>query len=446
MIKGRCLAILLISFIVISEIVNCTQTTLLQVQRPSSNIRPGIAQYTTASTATLPAFAHGAECPPSSGIMGKDVSNSAPDFFRQILSNVGVQYSDFAYNALVHWANQENTAAYWNPLATTWNMGSKSCLFDSSSAGVQNYADEDTGITATANTLRYSYGFYQPIMDMLNLKAFDDQKLKAALRHCIGYSAYEDRLVQYWHDTYPIPAAVAGALNGNKGSTANTGTQQPSSQVTLTLYVHDGSVSGPLIPGAIVTGQFGTDYNTTLTANSNGYVTITGYPGIWYFNSYASGYEFKDWSQSITEDSTKHAFLAKHYSTAPQAQVYTPANNNTSSYKPVSQSYSPANNVVGKWDLNFDWGCDGSHHNSQIIFNNDGTFSQIVFNDDGTFHTQGTGKWILNGNKLHWTYDTGPAVYDWIVQMNTMSGDMNGFGAYPFTRGCWKAIRVDTGN
>ena len=56
-----------------------------------------------------------------SQVMGKDVASDAPEFFTKVLSEVGIPYSDFAYNALVEWAKCEVTAAKWNPLATTWN-------------------------------------------------------------------------------------------------------------------------------------------------------------------------------------------------------------------------------------------------------------------------------------------------------------------------------------
>ena len=79
--------------------------------------------------------------------------------------------------------------------------------------------------------------------------------------------------------------------------------------VTLTLYVHENSASGPFISGATVTGQDGADNSFSQATNSNGYVTITGVPGTWSFTASKSGYAPNSWSQSITVTDTKHAHL-----------------------------------------------------------------------------------------------------------------------------------------
>jgi HEAT repeat protein len=81
--------------------------------------------------------------------------------------------------------------------------------------------------------------------------------------------------------------------------------------VTLTLYVHDGSASGPLIPGAQVTSQDGSGNSFQKTTDSNGYVTITGDPGTWSFSASADGYVTNSWDQEITENDTRDAFLQK---------------------------------------------------------------------------------------------------------------------------------------
>jgi hypothetical protein len=83
------------------------------------------------------------------------------------------------------------------------------------------------------------------------------------------------------------------------------------SQVTLTLYVHDGSASGPIIPGALVTGQDASGNSFQQTTDSSGYVTIEGDPGTWSFSASADGYATGSWDQEITEDDTRDAFLQK---------------------------------------------------------------------------------------------------------------------------------------
>lgn len=87
--------------------------------------------------------------------------------------------------------------------------------------------------------------------------------------------------------------------------------QEKDQDITLTLYIHDGSTSGPIIPGAQVTGWDGLSNSYEQTSSSSGYVTITGFPGIWSFSASADGYETNSWSQEITATDTKDAFLQK---------------------------------------------------------------------------------------------------------------------------------------
>lgn len=81
--------------------------------------------------------------------------------------------------------------------------------------------------------------------------------------------------------------------------------------VTLTLYVHEGSPQGPVIPGARVTGRDAAGKSFDQTTNTAGYVMITGAPGTWSFTASKTGYKTVGWSQSITATSTKHAYLQK---------------------------------------------------------------------------------------------------------------------------------------
>jgi murein DD-endopeptidase MepM/ murein hydrolase activator NlpD len=134
--------------------------------------------------------------------------------------------------------------------------------------------------------------------------------------------------------------------------------QEQDQDITLTLYIHDGSASGPIIPGARVTGWDGLSNNFDQTSSSSGYVTITGYPGTWSFSASADGYETNSWSQEITETDTKDAFLQEE------------------------QQYSQ-NSVIGKWDLQYESECVDtefgflwlSHGHSIFEFHKDGTFS-----------------------------------------------------------------------
>jgi len=88
--------------------------------------------------------------------------------------------------------------------------------------------------------------------------------------------------------------------------------------VTLTLYVHEGSASGPIIVGAQITGQDGAGNSFSQTTNSNGYVTITGVPGTWSFTASKSGYDTNSWSQSIPTTCENHAYLIKYEGQIPE--------------------------------------------------------------------------------------------------------------------------------
>lgn len=79
--------------------------------------------------------------------------------------------------------------------------------------------------------------------------------------------------------------------------------------VTLTLYVHSESTSGPLLSGVRVTGTDGAGRSFDQTTGAGGYVTITGTAGTWSFTASKSGYETARWNQSITATVTRHAFL-----------------------------------------------------------------------------------------------------------------------------------------
>jgi len=136
-------------------------------------------------------------------IPGRDVPTEAPDFFPSVLTQLNIPISDFAVQALNIWTNYENTGAYWNPLATTWDMGEKSWNFNE--AGVKNYVDEETGIQATANTLALHY--YEYIREMLAIQSFKEQDLREAVATWSGLSPgdpYVVNLVNEWRNIYDI--------------------------------------------------------------------------------------------------------------------------------------------------------------------------------------------------------------------------------------------------
>lgn len=80
-------------------------------------------------------------------------------------------------------------------------------------------------------------------------------------------------------------------------------------QITLILYIHNGSSIGPIIPGSLVTGHDGSGNSFQQTVDSSGYVIIIGDPGTWFFTVISEGYVTNTWSQPITETCTRNAFL-----------------------------------------------------------------------------------------------------------------------------------------
>jgi hypothetical protein len=136
-------------------------------------------------------------------IPGRDVPAEAPDFFTSVLSKLNIPISQFAVQALTIWTNYEDTGAYWNPLATTWDMGEKS--WDFNEAGVKNYVDKETGFQATANTLALHY--YESIREMLALQSFNEQGLREAVATWSGLTPadpYVVNLVNEWRNIYDI--------------------------------------------------------------------------------------------------------------------------------------------------------------------------------------------------------------------------------------------------
>jgi hypothetical protein len=122
---------------------------------------------------------------------------------------------------------------------------------------------------------------------------------------------------KYWYGVHVVDNA--GNWNDQKNSNTNgqpssfepVGVEVKSSQeVTLNLYVHDGSADGPVLSGAEVTGQDAAGNSFAKTTDPNGCVVITGVAGGWQFTATKAGYAENSWSQEITATCTKHAFLS----------------------------------------------------------------------------------------------------------------------------------------
>jgi PKD repeat protein len=125
--------------------------------------------------------------------------------------------------------------------------------------------------------------------------------------------------------------------------------------VTLTLYVHEGSSSGPKLSGARVAGDDGAGNHFDKSTNSSGYVAITGQPGSWHFAVSKSGYQSNIWDQSITTTCTKHAHLQPLPNQAPTCSLSaSPRSGSAPLTVTFSMSASDPDGSVCAWLLDVD--------------------------------------------------------------------------------------------
>jgi hypothetical protein len=81
--------------------------------------------------------------------------------------------------------------------------------------------------------------------------------------------------------------------------------------VTLTIYVHDGSLDGDLLSEVFIKGQDGAGNEFSETTDSYGVAVIEGEPGAWQFAFQKDGYDilFLKYNATQTEDAA--AYLEK---------------------------------------------------------------------------------------------------------------------------------------
>jgi pimeloyl-ACP methyl ester carboxylesterase len=179
--------------------------------------------------------------------------------------------------------------------------------------------------------------------------------------------------------------------------------------VTLTLYVHNGSPSGPIISGASVTGSDANGVSFSKTTNSSGYVTITGAPGTWSFSASASGYNTVTWDQAILSAGQRDAYLiptTTSTSVLPTVQTVS-ANISQTSVVINGTITSSGGSVVD--DRRFDWGA------TQPL--GDAVFAQSISVSGNNFSATLTGlspntlyyfrAWAHNGSSANSGYGVG---------------------------------------
>ncbi|MBC7195297.1 MAG: fibronectin type III domain-containing protein, partial [Caldisericia bacterium] len=82
-----------------------------------------------------------------------------------------------------------------------------------------------------------------------------------------------------------------------------------STNVVLTLYILENSLTGSPLPGVSVAVTDAGGNTFSGVTNSSGYLTFTGVPGVWSFTAMKSGYNTKSWSDTITSSCTKYQYL-----------------------------------------------------------------------------------------------------------------------------------------
>ena len=174
---------------------------------------PGVRKACFIRPAAAPPPANPPAPPPQPGcVAGNQVDK--PAFFADVarrLRNPSVSEAalPFAVQAFLAWEPFENTAACWNPLATTLRYTRGPCrsqTLPGNTAGVQQYPSRECGIRATADTLNYTFNgngrAYQAIRRMMAKQAFDEALLLQEVTRWVGSEAYARALVTRWRQLY----------------------------------------------------------------------------------------------------------------------------------------------------------------------------------------------------------------------------------------------------
>ncbi len=82
-------------------------------------------------------------------------------------------------------------------------------------------------------------------------------------------------------------------------------------QVALAVYVHEGSLDGPILSDVQITGQDGDGNEFSGTTNSTGVAIISGIPGTWQFAFQKDGYDALYLEYNATQSEEAAAYLEK---------------------------------------------------------------------------------------------------------------------------------------
>jgi len=104
--------------------------------------------------------------------------------------------------------------------------------------------------------------------------------------------------------------AISKNLNGFLTKTRVAVSTTPI-QVQVTLYIHDGSTSGPVLTGILITGQDGNGIQFSRTTDSSGSISLSGAPGDWQFSASKDGYDSRSWGNYIAISKNLDGYLTK---------------------------------------------------------------------------------------------------------------------------------------
>ena len=112
-------------------------------------------------------------------------------------------------------------------------------------------------------------------------------------------------------------ATVSLAYNVTKTSTAIASVDRidrSAALVALTIYVHEGDLSGAGLAGVQVTGQDAAGNGFEEMTDSGGIVTINGMPGTWQFILSKEGYDTINLDYDVTQTEVVDAFSIELFS------------------------------------------------------------------------------------------------------------------------------------
>ena len=178
----------------------------------------------------------------SEGQIGIATDDIKCQFIEKLIPLLGVgETTAWKIDFLLEWMNSENTTAIWNPYATTMRVPvedrNENYNFNHNGGNpVKQYANEEAGLRATANTMKLHY--YVPIMNCIrNEKVTNLPAVSAAFKTYSSVSHYiiARKLREGWRPTgrgIPTPSKVskkpivqksardAGLIVGGAGITA----------------------------------------------------------------------------------------------------------------------------------------------------------------------------------------------------------------------------------